>query len=64
MPATEDVAEMAGGITMAMEAMVEALWLLCLARHWSKGHAKTLKVNKGKDGDMLRTSKEKKATYI
>jgi hypothetical protein len=43
MPATEDMVEMVGGMAVAMEAVVEALWLPCLARHWSKGHAKTSK---------------------
>ena len=42
----------------------------CLARHWSscrelEGHIVIIgSGNKGKDGDMLRTSKEKMATYI
>jgi hypothetical protein len=39
--AAEDTVEMVGGVAMAMEAAVEALWLPCLARHWCKGHAKT-----------------------
>jgi hypothetical protein len=43
MPATEDKVEIAGGMAVAVEAAVEALWLLCLARHQSKGHAKTSK---------------------
>jgi hypothetical protein len=43
MPATEDVVKMVGGMAVAVEAMIEALWLPCLARNWSKGHAKTSK---------------------
>jgi hypothetical protein len=43
MPAMEDAVEMTGGVAMAMEAVVEALWLPCLAGHQSKGHAKTSK---------------------
>ncbi len=42
-PATGDMVEMAGGMAVAVEATVEALWLPCLARHWSKGHAKSSK---------------------
>jgi hypothetical protein len=41
--AAEDAVEMVGGMAVAMEAAVEALWLPCLARHWGKGHAKTSK---------------------
>ncbi len=57
---------------MAMEAAVEALWLPCLTRHWELGACKDLEGhiftissgNKGKDGDMLQTLKEKMATYV
>ncbi len=61
--------EMVGGVAVAVEATVEALCLPCLARHWSKGHDKTLKaipspLALGKDEDMLWTSREKMATYI
>ncbi len=41
MPLMEDAVEMARGMAVAVEAAVEALWLLCLARHQNKGHAKT-----------------------
>jgi hypothetical protein len=39
-PAVEEVVELAGGMAAALEVAVEALWLPCLARHWSKGHLK------------------------
>ncbi len=41
--AAEDAVGMAGGMAVAVEVAVEALWLPCLARHWSNGHSKTLK---------------------
>jgi hypothetical protein len=43
MLAMDNTVEMVGGMAVAMEAAVEALQLLCLARHQSKGHAKTSK---------------------
>ncbi len=43
MVAAEDMVEMVGGVAVALEAVVNALCIPFLARHWSKGHAKTLK---------------------
>jgi hypothetical protein len=42
MPATEDMGKMAGEVAMAVEAVVEAPWLLWLARQFSQGHVKYL----------------------
>jgi len=41
MQAAEKVVEMGGEVAVAMEALVEALWLPCLTRHRRLGHVKT-----------------------
>jgi hypothetical protein len=70
-PAMESVAGQVDKVPVAVEVAAGMLWQPCLARHRNKGHANleghifTIgSGNKGKDGDMLHTSKEKMATYI
>jgi hypothetical protein len=42
-PAMEGVAGQVDKVPVAVEVTAGMLWQTCLARHWNKGHAKTLK---------------------
>ena len=43
MPAVEGTAGQVDGVPVAVEVVAEVPWLLCLARHQNKRHAKTSK---------------------